>query len=57
MGGDEGWTTADKLFGALGTAIVCAVAFVVYLGVLTLLRAPELSPVLRLLQRFVPGRR
>jgi putative peptidoglycan lipid II flippase len=57
MGGDEGWTTADKLLGALGTAIICAVAFVVYLGVLTLLRAPELRPVLDQLRRFVPGGR
>ena len=57
MGGDQGWTTADKLLGAIGTAIICGVAFVVYLGVLTLLRAPELRPVLALMQRFVPGRR
>lgn len=57
MGGDHGWTTADKLFGALGTAIICAVAFAVYLGMLTLLRAPELRPVLAQAQRFLPTRR
>ena len=54
MGGDQGWMTADKLLGALGTAIICAVAFVVYLGVLAVLRAPELRPVLGQLQRFLP---
>lgn len=57
MGGDAGWTTADKLLGALGTAIICGVAFAVYLGALTLLRAPELRPVLSRLQRFLPGDR
>ena len=57
MGGDQGWTTTDKLLGALGTAIVCGVAFIVYLGVLALLRAPELRPVLDELQRFLPSGR
>lgn len=57
MGSDQGWTTTDKLFGALGTAIICAVAFVVYLGILTALRAPELRPVLSQLQRFLPSGR
>jgi len=57
LGGNEGWTVSDKLLGAVGTAIICVVAFLVYVGVLALLRAPELRPALTLVQRFLPGRR
>ncbi len=57
LGGSDGWTTSDKLLGAIGTGIICVVSFAVYVGVLALLRAPELRPALALVQRFVPGRR
>ncbi|MEU1973206.1 murein biosynthesis integral membrane protein MurJ [Microbacterium sp. NPDC019599] len=52
LGGVEGWTVSDRLLGAVGTAIIGAVAAVVYLAVLALLRAPELEVVKPLLQRL-----
>jgi putative peptidoglycan lipid II flippase len=55
-GGSGGWMLADKLLGALGTAVIGIVCLVVYLGVLALFRAPELAPALALLRRFLPGR-
>jgi len=54
LGGLEGWTVEDKLLGAIGTGIIGAVSFAVYLGVLAVLRAPELKPVMTLARRFVP---
>lgn len=57
LGGVDGWTSSDKLLGALGTGIICVAAFVAYLAILALLRAPELKPALALAQRFLPGRR
>ncbi|NLG63971.1 MAG: virulence factor MviN [Candidatus Cloacimonetes bacterium] len=54
LGGVDGWTTSSQLLGAVGAGIVCAAAAVVYIGVLALLRAPELSTVLRPLRRFFP---
>lgn len=56
LGGPQGWTTADKLQGALGTGIVGIAVLVVYLGILALLRAPELAVAGSLLRRFLPGR-
>ncbi|MGM1018453.1 MAG: murein biosynthesis integral membrane protein MurJ [Actinomycetota bacterium] len=56
LGGIDGWTTADKLLGALGTAIIGAASVVVYLAVLALLRAPELQVATGMLRRFLPGR-
>lgn len=53
LGGADGWTTADKVFGALGTAIIGAVAAVVYLAGLAVMRAPELTAALGLVQRVV----
>ena len=54
LGGVDGWTTSSQLLGAIGAGIVCAAAAVVYIGVLALLRAPELSAVMRPLRRFFP---
>lgn len=55
LGGVGGWTTADRLWGVVGAAIVGGVALLVYIGVLAALRAPELSvatgAVRRLLRR------
>ncbi|WP_314648269.1 murein biosynthesis integral membrane protein MurJ [uncultured Microbacterium sp.] len=56
LGGVEGWTMADKIQGALGTAIIGLVVVVVYLGILALLRAPELKAAGSLVRRFLPGR-
>ncbi|WP_309104782.1 murein biosynthesis integral membrane protein MurJ [Microbacterium sp.] len=56
LGGAEGWTTADKLLGALGTGVIGAVTVVVYILVLLALRAPELKVATGLLRRFLPGR-
>ncbi len=52
-GGDDGWTTVDKLYGALGTALIGAVTAAVYLGVLALVRAPELAPASTLVRRIL----
>lgn len=56
LGGSGGWTTADKLLGALGAAIIGAVVLGVYLAVLALFRTPELTPALALARRFLPKR-
>ncbi len=57
LGGVAGWTVADKLLGAVGTALIGAVVLLVYIGFLALLRAPELGPALALARRLLPGRR
>jgi putative peptidoglycan lipid II flippase len=56
LGGDTGWTTDDKIYGAIGTAVIGAVTLVVYLGVLAVLRTPELAPALRPLRRILSRR-
>ncbi|MGX1702108.1 murein biosynthesis integral membrane protein MurJ [Microbacterium sp. NPDC055357] len=57
LGGDAGWAVADKLLGAVATALIGLVSFAVYVGVLALLRAPELRPALDLARRVIPRRR
>ncbi|WP_438352915.1 murein biosynthesis integral membrane protein MurJ [Microbacterium sp. CJ88] len=42
-GGDEGWMLHNLFLGAAGTAIICAVAGVIYLAILAAFRAPELT--------------
>ncbi|MBT2484042.1 MULTISPECIES: murein biosynthesis integral membrane protein MurJ [unclassified Microbacterium] len=56
LGGSDGWAVADKLLGALGTAVIGFVVIVVYVGILALLRAPELKAASGLIRRFLPGR-
>lgn len=56
LGGVDGWTMAGAVQGALGTAIVGLAVVVVYLGILALLRAPELKVAGTLIRRFLPGR-
>jgi putative peptidoglycan lipid II flippase len=56
LGGADGWTTADKIQGALGTCIIGAAVVVVYVGILALMRAPELKAAGSMLRRFLPGR-
>lgn len=56
LGGPTGWTTSDKIQGALGTCIIGIAVVVVYIGILALLRAPELKVASSMLRRFLPGR-
>ncbi|OAN33960.1 murein biosynthesis integral membrane protein MurJ [Microbacterium sp. H83] len=56
LGGPTGWTTADKLQGALGTCIIGLAVLVVYVVILALLRAPELKAAGSMVRRFLPGR-
>lgn len=55
-GGLEGWMVAGPLLGGLGTAVIGAVAFLVYLGVLALFRVPELDTGWRIVQRLFTRR-
>jgi putative peptidoglycan lipid II flippase len=55
-GGNEGWTTTDKIFGALGAALIGTVTLAVYGAVLAIFRAPELRPAVAIVQRFLPRR-
>ncbi|KJL25123.1 murein biosynthesis integral membrane protein MurJ [Microbacterium azadirachtae] len=56
LGGAKGWTTADRIPAALGCAIVASVVLIVYIGILALLRAPELDALKSLVRRVVPSR-
>jgi putative peptidoglycan lipid II flippase len=55
-GGVDGWMLDGQLVGALGTAFIGLVVVIVYLGILALLRAPELKVAGTLVRRFLPGR-
>ncbi|MFK4836283.1 murein biosynthesis integral membrane protein MurJ [Microbacterium sp. ZW T2_14] len=57
MGGVDGWAVSDKILGALGAAIIGIVVIAVYVGILAVFRAPELSVATGLVRRFLPGRR
>jgi putative peptidoglycan lipid II flippase len=57
MGGDHGWTVSGPLLGAVGAAVIGTVVLALYLGLLTLLRSPELGPAVALARRLMPGRR
>lgn len=56
LGGAHGWTTADRIPAAIGCVIIAAVVLLVYLGLLTLMRAPELDALKSLVRRFAPSR-
>ncbi|GAA1147339.1 MULTISPECIES: murein biosynthesis integral membrane protein MurJ [Microbacterium] len=63
LGAENGWTLGnsgsnflDRLLGAVGTGVIGLAAVIVYVIVLLLLRAPELSAATRMLRRFLPGR-
>ncbi len=51
-GGLGGWTTANQVLGGVGSVLIGVVALVVYLGMLALVRAPELRPAVQLLRRY-----
>ncbi len=56
LGGPTGWTTSDKIQGAIGTCIIGVSVVLVYVAILALLRAPELKVAGGMLRRFLPGR-
>ena len=63
LGAEHGWIVGntgqnfvDRLLGAVGTGVIGLAAVIVYVIVLLLLRAPELSAATRMLRRFLPGR-
>lgn len=56
MVGNTGQNFIDRLLGAVGTGVIGLATIVVYVIVLLLLRAPELSAATRMLRRFLPGR-
>ncbi|MGF3056509.1 murein biosynthesis integral membrane protein MurJ [Microbacterium sp. YY-01] len=57
MGGVSGWTASSQLMGAVGAATIGLVAVAVYVAVLAVLRAPELSVASGLVKRLLPTRR
>lgn len=56
FGGVSGWTVQSVLFGVIGTCIIGLVVVIVYVGILALMRAPELETGTEMLRRLLPGR-
>jgi putative peptidoglycan lipid II flippase len=63
LGAQDGWIAGnsgsnflDRLLGAVGTGVIGLAAVIVYVIVLLILRAPELSAATRMLRKFLPGR-
>jgi len=52
-GADAGWMTAGMLQGALGVCVIGAVAVAVYVAILAVFRAPELSTATALVRRLI----
>ena len=55
-GGPEGWLSADRLTGAVGAALIGSVVLAIYVGILAVLKTPELAPAIALGRRFLPKR-
>ncbi|WP_298943570.1 lipid II flippase MurJ [uncultured Microbacterium sp.] len=53
LGGADGWTASDRLLGAVGAALIGAVSLVVYVAMLAVLRAPELTIAVRTARRLI----
>jgi len=53
FGGVDGWTASDKLLGAVGAAVIGIVSIAVYVGMLALLRAPELAVATQVVRRVI----
>ena len=49
-GGNEGWMLSNVFVGAVGTALICATAGAIYLGILAALRTPELTTAVTLVR-------
>ncbi|MFS0866004.1 murein biosynthesis integral membrane protein MurJ [Microbacterium sp. 179-B 1A2 NHS] len=56
LGGVGGWTVSDRFLGFVGAALIGLVTLAVYVGLLALMRTPELTTAGRALRRFLPGR-
>lgn len=56
LGGARGWTTATQLTGALGAALIAIPVLIVYIGILALMRTPELDALKSIVRRVVPSR-
>ncbi|GAA5195041.1 murein biosynthesis integral membrane protein MurJ [Microbacterium jejuense] len=54
MGGVDGWTVSGQILGAVGAAIIGIVVIAVYVGILAIFRAPELTVATGLVRRFLP---
>ena len=55
-GAETGWMVENQLTGALGSALIGTVALVVYVGILGLLRVPELTTAWQTVRRLVARR-
>ncbi|NYE18530.1 murein biosynthesis integral membrane protein MurJ [Microbacterium immunditiarum] len=53
FGGVDGWTASDKLLGAVGAALIGIASIAVYIGMLALLRAPELAVATQVVRRVI----
>ncbi|WP_225855864.1 murein biosynthesis integral membrane protein MurJ [Microbacterium algeriense] len=51
LGGVDGWMVSDKLLGALGSLAIGGVVLLVYVGVLALIRVPEIHIATSVLRR------
>ncbi|AZS36835.1 putative peptidoglycan biosynthesis protein MviN [Microbacterium lemovicicum] len=49
-GGGEGWMLGSLFLGAAGTALICATAGAIYVGILAAFRTPELATAARLVR-------
>lgn len=57
LGGNDGWTVSDKLFGAIGAGVIGTITLIVYIGGLALLRAPELKTAITLIRSRISKQR
>ncbi len=56
LSGPEGWMTSGILLGAVGSGVIALVVLAVYVGLMALLRVPELSAATGIVKRLLPGR-
>ena len=52
LGGPTGWMTGSQLLGAAGAAVIGGVTLVIYIGLLALMRVPEMSVAGSLVRRL-----
>jgi putative peptidoglycan lipid II flippase len=52
LGGVDGWTTSSLYLGIAGGALIGAITLATYIGILALLRAPELAAIAPLMRRL-----
>ena len=56
LGGTTGWATSGVIPATLATAMVGLAVVIVYIAILAIMRAPELTAGRALVRRFLPGR-